>query len=128
MAAIVYGTYFIVGTVGAGMIVPLLDERFFVPLNSAIGSMIPWAPVREFMVGPYGILTTGLANAVGTVLPILTLFFLVLNFLEDVGYIANLCVLSNRLFQADRIERQGGAADYPRLRLQNHGHAHHQDP
>ena len=98
MAAIVYGTYFIVGSVGAGMIVPLLDERIFVPLNSALGGMIPWEPVREFMVGPYGILTTGVANAVGTVLPILTLFFLVLNFLEDVGYIANLCVLSNRLF------------------------------
>ena len=98
MAAIVYGTYFIVGSVGAGMIVPLLDERIFVPLNSALGSMIPWEPAREFMVGPYGILTTGVANAVGTVLPILTLFFLVLNFLEDVGYIANLCVLSNRLF------------------------------
>ena len=95
---IIYGTYFIVGTVGAGMIVPLLEQRIFVPLNSALGGMIPWEPAREFMVGPYGILTTGVANAVGTVLPILTLFFLVLNFLEDVGYIANLCVLSNRLF------------------------------
>ena len=99
MAAIVYGTYFIVGSVGAGVIVPLLDEKLFVPLNTALGSMIPWEPAREFMVGPYGILTTGLANAVGTVLPILALFFLVLNFLEDIGYIANLCVLSNRAFK-----------------------------
>ncbi len=99
LCGIIYGTYFMVGTVGAGMIVPLLDNYFFIPLNSAIGSMIPWAPAREFMVGPYGILTTGLANAVGTVLPILTLFFLVLNFLEDIGYIANLCVLSNRVFK-----------------------------
>ena len=99
MAAIVYGTYFIVGSVGAGMIVPLLDERIFVPLNTALGSMIPWGLAREFMVGPYGILTTGVANAVGTVLPILTLFFLVLNFLEDIGYIANLCVLSHRPFR-----------------------------
>jgi ferrous iron transport protein B len=99
MCGIIYGTYFLVGTVGAGMIVPLLDNYFFIPLNSAIGSMIPWEPAHQFMVGPYGILTTGLANAVGTVLPILTLFFLVLNVLEDVGYIANLCVLSNRVFK-----------------------------
>ena len=99
LCGIIYGTFFMVGIVGAGIIVPLLDNYFFIPLNKAIGSMVPWAPAREFMVGPYGILTTGLANAVGTVLPILTLFFLVLNFLEDIGYIANLCVLSNRVFK-----------------------------
>ena len=55
--------------------------------------------MRDFLFGDYGILTTGLENAVGTVLPILAMFFLVLNFLEDTGYIANLCVFSNRLFK-----------------------------
>ena len=99
LTVIVYCTYVLVGRVGTGILAAFLEQKIFSPLNSAIGSMIPWGGVREFFVGQYGILTTGFANAVGTVLPILAIFFLILNFLEDIGYIANLCVLSNRLFQ-----------------------------
>ena len=99
LTIIVYCTYILVGKVGTGILAAFLEQKIFIPLNNAIGSMIPWDMAREFLVGHYGILTTGFANAVGTVLPILALFFLILNFLEDIGYIANLCVLSNRLFQ-----------------------------
>lgn len=99
LAAIIYLTYFLVGHVGANILAPVIEEQIFSPINSAIGSMIPWKLGREFAVGDYGILTTGLANAVGTVLPILTMFFLLLNFLEDCGYIPNLCILSNRVFK-----------------------------
>jgi ferrous iron transport protein B len=88
-----------VGKVGTGILAAFFEQKIFIPLNNAIGSMIPWGMARDFLVGHYGILTTGFANAVGTVLPILAIFFLLLNFLEDIGYIANLCVLSNRLFQ-----------------------------
>jgi ferrous iron transport protein B len=50
-------------------------------------------------VGHYGILTLGLFNAVVTVLPILTVFFLMFGFLEDIGYMPNLCVLVKRVFE-----------------------------
>ena len=99
LAGVIYVTYVVVGRIGSGIIAAGLDQYVFYPLNSAIGRMVPWGPVREFLVGDYGILTTGFANAVGTVLPILAMFFLVLNVLEDAGYIANLCVLTNGLFK-----------------------------
>ncbi|MDX1779593.1 MAG: FeoB small GTPase domain-containing protein, partial [Thermodesulfobacteriota bacterium] len=86
---VIYCTFILVGKVGAGIIATYFDQKIFLPINSRIGEMIPWDFWREFAVGEYGILTTGLANAVGTVLPILTMFFLILNLLEDVGYIPN---------------------------------------
>jgi len=99
LLGVVYGTYLLVGRVGVDILVPFFENEIFVPVNIAMGSMIPWPAVRDFLFGTYGILTTGLENAVGTVLPILTLFFIILNCLEDTGYISNLCVLTNRLFQ-----------------------------
>jgi ferrous iron transport protein B len=80
LGAIIYLTYLLVGKLGAVI-------------------LIPWEFWRDFMVGEYGVLTMGLANALGTVLPILALFFLILNTLEDTGYLPNLCILSNRFFQ-----------------------------
>jgi ferrous iron transport protein B len=99
LLVVVYGTYVLVGRVGIDVLVPLLENKFFGPFNEYIASFIPWQPVRDFLFGDYGILTTGLENAIGTVLPILAMFFLILNCLEDTGYIANLCVFSNRLFK-----------------------------
>jgi len=96
---VVYCTYMLVGRVGINIIVPLFEDKLFLPFNEYIASFIPWQILRDFLFGDYGILTTGLENAIGTVLPILAMFFLVLNFLEDTGYIANLCVFSNRLFK-----------------------------
>ncbi|MCK4787472.1 MAG: ferrous iron transport protein B, partial [Desulfobacteraceae bacterium] len=53
----------------------------------------------DFLVGHYGILTLGLFNAIVTVLPILSVFFLMFGFLEDIGYMPNLCVLVKRVFE-----------------------------
>ena len=53
----------------------------------------------DFLVGHYGILTLGLFNAIVTVLPILSVFFLMFGFLEDIGYMPNLCVLVKRIFE-----------------------------
>ncbi|MCX5901641.1 MAG: ferrous iron transport protein B [Proteobacteria bacterium] len=96
---VVYCTYMLVGRVGIDLLVPFFENMLFAPFNKYIASFIPWQIMRDFLFGPYGILTTGLENAIGTVLPILAMFFLVLNCLEDTGYIANLCVFSNRLFK-----------------------------
>ncbi len=99
LAGIVYVTYLLVGKLGAIVLVPAINEHFFNPLTLFIGSLVPFAFWRDFLVGDYGILTLGFANAVGTVIPILALFFFVLNTLEDIGYLPNLCILSNRFFQ-----------------------------
>jgi len=99
LGGIVYLTYLLVGKLGAVVLVDYINVHLLDPLTRFVGTLIPWDFWRDFAVGDYGILTMGLANALGTVLPILTLFFLILNTLEDVGYIPNLCILSNRFFQ-----------------------------
>lgn len=99
LGVIIYLTYILVGKLGAVVIVDYINLIVFNPCNEFIRSIIPWEFWRDFLVGDYGILTMGLANALGTVLPILALFFIILNILEDVGYLPNLCILSNRLFK-----------------------------
>ena len=99
LGVIIYLTYILVGKLGAVVLVDYINVQLFDPSVEYIGSIIPWDFWRDFAVGEYGILTMGLANALGTVLPILALFFLILNTLEDTGYLPNLCILSNRFFQ-----------------------------
>lgn len=92
-------TYLLVGKFGAVFLVNRLEQYIFSPISTYLERIIPWPLVQRLLVGDYGLLTTGLFNAIGTVLPIITLFFLVLNFLEDIGYLTNLIVLTNRVFQ-----------------------------
>lgn len=99
LGGIVYLTYLLVGKLGAVVLVDYINVYLLDPLTRFVGTLIPWDFWRDFAVGDYGMLTMGLTNALGTVLPILTLFFIILNTLEDVGYIPNLCILSNRFFQ-----------------------------
>jgi ferrous iron transport protein B len=99
LLGIVYITYFLVGRVGAITIAGFFDENIFIPLTDFISKIIQYQFLREFFVGDYGVLTIGLFNALGTVLPILFMFFIILGFLEDTGYIPSLCVLINRFFK-----------------------------
>lgn len=99
LGVIIYLTYLLVGKLGAIVLVDYINAQLFDPCTEFLGTFIPWEFWRDFMVGDYGVLTMGLANALGTVLPILALFFLILNTLEDTGYLPNLCILSNRFFQ-----------------------------
>ena len=92
-------TYLIVGKFGATFLVSKLEHNLFAPFVQFLDLSIPDGILNRFLIGDYGMLTTGLFNAVGTVLPIITLFFLVLNFLEDIGYLTNLIILTNRLFK-----------------------------
>ncbi len=99
LAFIVYITFIAVGKLAAGIITPFVEDEIFGPVNDYIASFVPWPLLDDFLFGNYGILTIGIENAVATVLPILTIFFLILNILEDSGYLPNMSVLCNRLFQ-----------------------------
>ncbi|MCK5503623.1 MAG: ferrous iron transport protein B, partial [Thermodesulfovibrionia bacterium] len=93
---ILWATFYGVGTIATKM-AATLDNWIFVPLTEAIASLLAGLPLfHDFMVGEYGILTMGVFNAIGTVVPILIVFFLITSFLEDVGYLPNLSVLLNR--------------------------------
>jgi len=99
LIAVIFLTYLIVGKFGAIFLVNALDQSVFQPLTQLIDNAASIPFLKRLLVGDYGIFTTGLFNAIGTVLPIIALFFLVLNLLEDVGYLTNLIILTNRLFK-----------------------------
>ena len=98
MIAMILLTYLIVGKFGATFLVAQMEHFFFLPTTEYLSSLLTAPFINRFLVGDYGLLSTGLFNAIGTVLPIIILFFLVLNFLEDIGYLTNLIILTNRIF------------------------------
>ena len=104
LALVLYLTYLIVGVFGAQTLVGLLEDRLFGrylnPAAIALVSRIPFALVRDFLIGEYGLVTMGLTYALAIVLPVVTTFFLVFGFLEDSGYIPRLALFSDRLFRA----------------------------
>ncbi len=98
LAFFVITTYLLVTHV-AGFLDEILSAALLDPTVEYITKLLPSGFWNEFLVGDYGILTLGLFNAIVTVLPILSVFFLMFGFLEDIGYIPNLCVLVKRVFE-----------------------------
>jgi len=89
--------YLLVVNVANG-IASWMGQTLWIPVESKIDSLVTIGWLNEFLIGDYGILSLGLANAFLTILPILSVFFLAFNILEDIGYIPNLCVLTKRIF------------------------------
>jgi ferrous iron transport protein B len=98
LAFFVITTYLLV-TYVAGFLDEILSAALLDPTIEYITKLLPSGFWNEFLMGDYGILTLGLFNAIVTVLPILSVFFLMFAFLEDIGYIPNLCVLVKRIFE-----------------------------
>ncbi|MHC4487579.1 MAG: ferrous iron transport protein B [Planctomycetota bacterium] len=91
----------------ANAIAGWMDQTLWVPVESRINNLVPAGFWNDFLIGDYGVLSLGLANAFLTILPILTVFFIAFNVLEDIGYIPNLCVLTKRIF--DKLGLSGSA-------------------
>ncbi|MHC4294679.1 MAG: nucleoside recognition domain-containing protein, partial [Planctomycetota bacterium] len=81
----------------ANVIAGWMDHTLWAPVQNKISDIVTIPFWKEFLIGDYGVLSLGLANAFLTILPILTIFFLVLSTLEDIGYIPNVCVLTKRI-------------------------------
>jgi ferrous iron transport protein B len=80
----------------AGWIEGLLSGWIVDPVVGLINEAVPLPFWNELLIGDYGVLTLGLFNAFVTVLPILSVFFLAMGFMEDIGYLPNLTVLTRR--------------------------------
>jgi ferrous iron transport protein B len=75
-----------------------MNNVLWLPVKLWLESVITIPLLSEFLIGQYGVLSLGVVNALLTVLPILSVFFVAFNLIEDVGYIPNLSVLSRRFF------------------------------
>jgi len=82
----------------ANVIADWMNKILWLPVESKISNIVSDGILNDFLIGDYGVLSLGLANALLTILPILTVFFIAFGILEDIGYIPNLCVLTKRIF------------------------------
>ncbi len=104
LAVVLYLMYLIVGVFGAQTLVGIIEGGFNRGINpvaiAAFDRFVPVPLVRDFFVGPYGLITMGLTYAIAIVLPVVATFFFVFGFLEDSGYIPRLAIFSDRIFRA----------------------------
>ena len=104
LAAVLFLCYEFVGVFGAKTLVDLFEKtlfgRWISPFATALANRwIPWAFVRDLLVGPYGLITMALAYSLALLLPIVGTFFIAFGLLEDSGYLPRLAVMANRLFR-----------------------------
>ena len=97
LAAFLALTYFAVVHL-AGWLASGLGALLTDPAVRLLSRVLPAGFWTDLLIGDYGLLTLGLFNAIITVLPILSVFFLLFALVEDSGYLPNITVLSRRLF------------------------------
>ena len=99
-----FGLYQFVGQFGAGTCVNFLENSVFqthlIPwIIRMVDALHPWAPLRDLLIGEYGVLTLGLRYAIAIIFPIVGAFFLFFATLEDSGYLPRLALLVDRGFK-----------------------------
>ncbi len=104
LVGVLFLAYEFVGVFGAGYLVDLLQtglfERWVVPgVAWAAERLVPWQIARDFLVGPYGMVSMALSYAIAIVLPIVGTFFFGFGILEDSGYLPRLAVMVDRGFK-----------------------------
>ena len=104
LALVLYAMYLFVGVFGAQTLVKVMEDGVFgrVVNPGAVWlaeRTVPVAWVREFFVGPYGLITMGATYSIAIVLPVVATFFFVFGFLEDSGYIPRLAIFCDRMFR-----------------------------
>jgi ferrous iron transport protein B len=104
LLGVLYAAYEFVGRLGAGTLVDLLENGLFNGwINphaiAFVDAWVPWAFVRDLIVGPYGVLTMALTYSLALVFPIVGTFFIAFGILEDSGYLPRLAVMVNRVFK-----------------------------
>jgi ferrous iron transport protein B len=100
LAVILLLVYELVGHTGAQTLVGMLEDVLFgAYLVPGLRSLIPSGTLHDLLVGPYGLVSMGLAYALAIILPVVGTFFLAFGVLEDSGYLPRLAILSDRLLR-----------------------------
>lgn len=113
LAAVLYAVYLLVGVLGAGKLVGLLEGDLFGGhvnpwVTEQVERLVPVSLLSDLLVGEFGLWTMGMTYALALILPIVATFFLAFGVLEDSGYLPRLAVVSNRAFA--RLGLNGKAA------------------
>ena len=106
---ILFGTFEIVRLIGEGLINYLLDplfKNYYLPqITKAAENLLPIKSIHDLLLGTtpdplgsFGLLSAGLYIPIVVVLPYLFSFYLVLSFLEDLGYLPRLAILLDNIF------------------------------
>ncbi len=96
--------YLLVGRLGAGTLVDLLETRLFGHVvnpwaRHVAADLIPLDVARRFLVGQYGLVTMALTYGLAIILPVVSTFFLAFGVLEDSGYLPRLALMLDRTFR-----------------------------
>lgn len=95
--------YEIAGKFGASVLVDFIRIQVFdallTPVIVSVTKYIPYAIIREMLIGNYGLYTMGIVYAFAILLPMITIFYLVFGILEDSGYLPRLTVLTDKLLR-----------------------------
>lgn len=92
------------GWIGDNIIGYFFEEYYGPFIKNLIGNIFPHGILHNILIGEhgdfmesFGILTTGLYVPFAVVLPYVLLFYLILGFLEDVGYLPRLAVMADTI-------------------------------
>ncbi len=96
LLAFFLGVIYLMVVYVAGSLSLLLTTAITDPVVAMVHRFIPGGFWSDLLIGSHGLLTLGLFNSLTTVLPILSVFFLVFGLLEDIGYLPNLAILTRR--------------------------------
>jgi ferrous iron transport protein B len=95
--------WLLVGKIGAGILVDLMQTRVFDGFINPIAIRVVRYLLPTFaqgiLVGRYGVITMALTYAIAIVLPVVITFFTFFGLLEDSGYLPRLAVLLHRGFR-----------------------------
>jgi ferrous iron transport protein B len=104
LAVVLFVVFKFVGEFGAVTLVGFFEETLFGEwinpfATQVVETLIPFAIVRDLLVGEYGMITMALSYGLGLIFPIVTTFFIAFSVLEDSGYLPRLAVMLNRAFK-----------------------------
>jgi ferrous iron transport protein B len=80
----------------ANRLTDLLAAWVWTPLSAWLDGALSPGLWHDLLLGEFGLLSFGVANALLTVLPILSVFFFAYSLIEDTGYIPNMGVMAHR--------------------------------
>lgn len=90
----------------AAILLPIVNNYIAPFITGIVSKFVPQGIFFNILVGEYGVLIKGIEWPLALVLPYVFLFYIVLSFLEDSGYLPRLGVLMDGLLR--RIGIQGG--------------------